>query len=625
MSRAPAAAVLRSRGSHRSCAGRCFSFLAAPPSTLSIDSFGAVAVVVSSFVVVGRPCRYDFQFYNRKRIEELFAKENATVGPRKDLNTKIKASNGRVVAARASDPSPPCCSLQHALAQAHSANSASLPLLPLSIAPLQDQKQKENREYRRFLRVKANELMAAANAAAAGDGAATAASDGSGDAAAAPALSDEAANEMAEVEWKLLVAKAQAEAANPTAAAPAPAAAAPAAATGMDADAAVATPADASAAAGGDGAAAAATPAGDAAAASSASSSSSSASSSAAGGAASASSSTAASAAAANTPAAVEAAAYAILLELARLEAQLAALELTPAERAEKELLLSQGYSGWSKRDFRSFVNACERHGRSARDVIIGEVADITEKSPTEVSNYYNTFMTRASTDLSDWDRIRDKIERGEQRIKRREATEAIIAYKVSRCADPFRTLSIPYHLAPPPRGGAGAASSASSLSVARGYSEEEDRFLVCMLHVCGYGAWDQLRAEIRRAEVFRFNWFMKSRNGDDIHKRCDALMRMLEREAGEAGLVGEDVFARGKRGRAAAAAAAAQAQAAAVAAATAAASASSSSAAGSAAGGAAVGGKKRKKGADDSSSGAAPAADEDAGPAAKRAKLGAS
>jgi len=43
---------------------------------------------------IGSLCRYDFQFYNRKRIEELFAKENATVGPRKDLNTKIKASSG---------------------------------------------------------------------------------------------------------------------------------------------------------------------------------------------------------------------------------------------------------------------------------------------------------------------------------------------------------------------------------------------------------------------------------------------------------------------------------------------------------------------------------------------------
>lgn len=30
-------------------------------------------------------------------------------------------------------------------------------------------------------------------------------------------------------------------------------------------------------------------------------------------------------------------------------------------------------------------------------------------------------------------------------------------------------------------------------------YTEEEDRFLVCMMHKLGYGAWDELKAEARR------------------------------------------------------------------------------------------------------------------------------
>lgn len=42
--------------------------------------------------------------------------------------------------------------------------------------------------------------------------------------------------------------------------------------------------------------------------------------------------------------------------------------------------------------------------------------------------------------------------------------------------------------------------------------TEEEDRFILCMVHKLGYGAWDELKAEIRRSWRFRFDWFFKSR-----------------------------------------------------------------------------------------------------------------
>ncbi len=45
-----------------------------------------------------------------------------------------------------------------------------------------------------------------------------------------------------------------------------------------------------------------------------------------------------------------------------------------------------------------------------------------------------------------------------------------------------------------------------------KAYTEEEDRFLVCMVHQLGYGAWDELKAQIRQSWRFRFDWFFKSR-----------------------------------------------------------------------------------------------------------------
>ncbi len=42
--------------------------------------------------------------------------------------------------------------------------------------------------------------------------------------------------------------------------------------------------------------------------------------------------------------------------------------------------------------------------------------------------------------------------------------------------------------------------------------AEEEDRFILCMVHKLGYGQWDELNAEIRKSWRFRFDWFFKSR-----------------------------------------------------------------------------------------------------------------
>jgi SWI/SNF-related matrix-associated actin-dependent regulator of chromatin subfamily A member 5 len=97
---------------------------------------------------------------------------------------------------------------------------------------------------------------------------------------------------------------------------------------------------------------------------------------------------------------------------------------------------------------------------------------------------------------------------------------ETIIADKVARTPDPFRTLQIPY----------------GPTTLSKGFTEEEDRFLICMLNALGYGAWDALKAEIRRSEQFRFDWFIKSRTPGELSRRCDALIRLLEREAMEAG-----------------------------------------------------------------------------------------
>ena len=45
-----------------------------------------------------------------------------------------------------------------------------------------------------------------------------------------------------------------------------------------------------------------------------------------------------------------------------------------------------------------------------------------------------------------------------------------------------------------------------------KAYTEEEDRFILCQVHLLGYGQWDELKAAIRDHWRFRFDWFFKSR-----------------------------------------------------------------------------------------------------------------
>jgi SWI/SNF-related matrix-associated actin-dependent regulator of chromatin subfamily A member 5 len=46
-----------------------------------------------------------------------------------------------------------------------------------------------------------------------------------------------------------------------------------------------------------------------------------------------------------------------------------------------------------------------------------------------------------------------------------------------------------------------------------RAYTEEEDAFLLCMMHRHGFRSNERIRLEIRRAWQFRFDWYFKSRS----------------------------------------------------------------------------------------------------------------
>ncbi|KAK3417867.1 hypothetical protein EUGRSUZ_H03855 [Eucalyptus grandis] len=131
---------------------------------------------------------------------------------------------------------------------------------------------------------------------------------------------------------------------------------------------------------------------------------------------------------------------------------------LTAEELEEKEKLLEEGFSTWSRRDFNTFIRACEKYGRNDIKSIASEMEGKTEE---EVERYAKVFKERYK-ELNDYDRIIKNIERGEARISRKDEIMKAIGKKLDRYKNPWLELKIQY-----------------GQNKGKLYNEECDRFMV--------------------------------------------------------------------------------------------------------------------------------------------------
>lgn len=190
--------------------------------------------------------------------------------------------------------------------------------------------------------------------------------------------------------------------------------------------------------------------------------------------------------------------------------------ELTEDEIEEKDELLNQGFTNWNKRDFNLFIRLHEKYGREEIDAISKEVDG---KLPEEVIEYSKVFWERCQ-ELQDIDRLMSQIEKGETKIQRRGLIKKGLGAKIGRYRAPFHQLRITY-----------------GANKGKNYTEEEDRFLVCMLHKLGFdkdNVYEELRAAVRNAPQFRFDWFIKSRTAMELQRRCNTIISLIEKENNE-------------------------------------------------------------------------------------------
>ncbi|KAH0937167.1 hypothetical protein HID58_004628, partial [Brassica napus] len=185
-------------------------------------------------------------------------------------------------------------------------------------------------------------------------------------------------------------------------------------------------------------------------------------------------------------------------------------VEVDEPEEVGDPLTAEEGFSTWSKRDFNTFIRSCEKYGRNDIKSIASEMEGKTEE---EVERYAQVFKDRYK-ELSDYDRIIKNIEKGEGRISRKYEIMKAIGKKLDRYTNPWLELKIQY-----------------GQNKGKLYNEECDRFMVCMVHKLGYGNWEELKTAFKTSPLFSFDWYVKSRSVQELARRCETLVRLIEKE----------------------------------------------------------------------------------------------
>lgn len=183
---------------------------------------------------------------------------------------------------------------------------------------------------------------------------------------------------------------------------------------------------------------------------------------------------------------------------------------LAPEELEEKEQLLSEAFGDWNKPQFFLFIKLLARYGRANVETVAREMMKPLE----EIQRYAEVFLSRGPDELSDWPKILKSIEKGESKLLEIERLTAETTRKVERYANPWEEMPINYQ----GKGG-------------KVFTEEEDRVLLCLVNKFGYGAWDRIKQEICGLETFAFDYYLRSRTPAEIGRRCDALMRICEKD----------------------------------------------------------------------------------------------
>ncbi|OMJ71951.1 hypothetical protein SteCoe_29714 [Stentor coeruleus] len=200
-------------------------------------------------------------------------------------------------------------------------------------------------------------------------------------------------------------------------------------------------------------------------------------------------------------------------IRLIELQKKDFAKEINEEEKVELEKLLSTGFD-WNRKDYNAFIKACELYGKDEYPMIAEVMGN---KNEEQVKKYSEVFWSRLD-ELADKEKIIKTIEKRESLVEKHKHSQIILDQKFSQYKDPWRDLTF----------------DTTSSHKSRIFTNENDRYLICMAKLVGYGNWDVLKSRIRKSFMFKFDYMLRSRTSGELQRRVDSLIRILEKEIEE-------------------------------------------------------------------------------------------
>ncbi len=197
------------------------------------------------------------------------------------------------------------------------------------------------------------------------------------------------------------------------------------------------------------------------------------------------------------------------------------ARELSVEEVTEKERLIRQGFSNWSRKDFVLFVKGCEKYGRQDYVGIAREIGG--SKAEKEIAAYSRVFWSRYN-EIENGARLMSQIIEGEMKIKKQLSFKKFMDRKMAKYERPYDQFEIPYDLL-----------TNQQTMCRKLFNEREDRFLICKLYALGIQRlnsneiYEELRFAAHQSPHFFMNWHFKSSSSIDLKRRCTMLIKLLQ------------------------------------------------------------------------------------------------
>jgi len=184
---------------------------------------------------------------------------------------------------------------------------------------------------------------------------------------------------------------------------------------------------------------------------------------------------------------------------------------LSPEELKEKEEIQSKGFSSWSKSEIDELVQCMKDYGIDAFEQMKSK---IESKTLDEIKKYSQA-LWQSILNVPNGANIQKAIERKQKERENMKRIEVLIGRKILAYENPRKEMAFKY----------------VKYERESQYSRVEDSALMHFTHKNKYGNWAAIRFDILHDVPLRFNYFLKTRNNEEIKKRIDYLVKNIERE----------------------------------------------------------------------------------------------